>query len=117
MQQDMIWYAQVPVQGISTYAEPGDWFTYELNHYVLGHLAWDPDAAVDSLVNGFCRARYGTGWELARQVYTTLESTVRIEGNIPYTALKPAQQTAEALKELTTVRETMASFQAPSALR
>lgn len=117
MQQDMKWYAQVPVQGISTYAEPGDWFTYELNHYVLGHLAWDPDAAVDSLVNGFCRARYGTGWELARQVYTTLESTVRIEGNIPYTALKPAQQTAETLKELTTLRETMASFQAPSSLQ
>jgi hypothetical protein len=117
MQQDMKWYAQVPVQGVSTYAEPGDWFTYELNHYVLGHLAWNPDAGVDSLVNGFCRARYGAGWDLARQVYAALENTVRMEGNIPYTALKPAQQTAKALKELTALRETVTSFRAPAALR
>jgi len=38
MQKDLQWYAKLPVQGVSTYAEPGDWFTYELNHYVLA--AW-----------------------------------------------------------------------------
>ena len=35
MQKDLQWYASVPVQGISSYSEPGDWCTYELNHYVL----------------------------------------------------------------------------------
>jgi len=43
MLKDLQWYAKVPVQGVSTYAEPGDWCTYELNHYVLAALAWDPE--------------------------------------------------------------------------
>src|SRR4029079_19314952 len=47
MQKDLQFYHSLGVHGVSSYSEPGDWFTYELNHYVLGHLAWNPDVDVD----------------------------------------------------------------------
>jgi hypothetical protein len=100
MQADLRWYAGIPLQGISSYAEPGDWRTYELNHYILGHLAWNPSARVDSLVAGWCRARYGTRWRSAVAVYTALEKTVRGEGSVPYTSLKPVVEIAAAGREL-----------------
>jgi len=111
MQQDLKWYAMVPVQGISTYAEPGDWISYELNHFILGHLAWNPEVNVDTLINAFCRARYGPGWKTARTVYDALENTVRFAGNIPYTMLKPAEQIAKAEKELTELLTRISSSQ------
>lgn len=101
MQKDLKWYAHVPLQGISTYAEPGDWYTYELNYYVLGHLAWNPDCNVDSLINQFCRVRYGSVWEKAKSVYLTLENVVRIDGSIPYTKLKTRREIQEAETRLT----------------
>ena len=87
MQRDLQWYATIPLQGVSSYAEPGDWYTYELNHYVLGHLAWDPDADVSMLVDEFVQARYGPAAEVAARAVTALEETVRPFGNIKYSAL------------------------------
>jgi hypothetical protein len=104
MQSDLRWYASLPLQGISSYAEPGDWRTYELNHYILGHLAWNPSAPVDSLVSGWCRARYGARGPSAVAVYAALERTVREVGSIPYTTLKPVAEIAAARKELEALR-------------
>jgi hypothetical protein len=100
MQYEMQWYAKVPLQGICSYAEPGDWFTYELNYYVLGHLAWNTNAHVDSLIDQFCHARYEAAWKIAKSVFNTLENTVRIYGNIPYTTVKPVRKIMDAEKEL-----------------
>ena len=62
MQKDLQWYAGVPVQGISSYSEPADWGTYELNHYVLAVLGADPNADVDAVIKKFCDARYGKSY-------------------------------------------------------
>src|SRR5205823_7090930 len=88
MQQDLQWHAKVPVQGVSTYAEPGDWFTYELNHYALAALAWNPDVDIDKVIQKFCDARYGEEAELAKSVFATLEKTTRTFGSLPSTSLK-----------------------------
>jgi len=100
MQHDMQWYADVPLQGICSYAEPGDWGTYELNHYVLGHLAWNPGCNVDSLIDQFCLLRYDSDWRKVKGIYTFLENTVRRYSSIPFTPLKPAGQITQAEKEL-----------------
>jgi hypothetical protein len=71
-----------------------------LNYYVLGHLAWNTNAHVDSLIDQFCHARYGAAWKIAKSVFNTLENTVRIYGNIPYTTVKPARKIMDAEKEL-----------------
>ncbi len=100
MQEDLKWYAGIPVQGISCYAEPGDWYTYELNHFILAELMWDPRVNVDSLINVFSNARYGKDYALAEDIYSYLEETVRIYGNIRNSSLKPESEIEKALEKL-----------------
>jgi hypothetical protein len=100
MQKDLQWYASVPVQGVSVYSEPNDWFTYELNHYTLAALAWDPDADVDAIVEKFCEARYGRHAKAARDALMTLQDTVRVYGSVPHVPLKDAASIESALKRM-----------------
>ncbi|GAA4305004.1 hypothetical protein GCM10023143_09920 [Compostibacter hankyongensis] len=100
IQRDMQWYAGVPLAGISCYAEPGDWYTYELNHYILGETAWNPGLNVDTLIRRFCRSRYGSCWKVAEEAYADLEKIVPIYGSIPFSTLKPAPEIEAAQKQV-----------------
>ncbi|HEU4642212.1 MAG TPA: DUF4838 domain-containing protein [Gemmatimonadaceae bacterium] len=100
MQHDLEWYASIPLQGISSYAEPGDWSTYELNHYALGRLAWNPRADVDSLVDDFVHARYGAASEAAGAALRSLENVFRVRGSIPYSGADSAAAIARAHAEI-----------------
>jgi hypothetical protein len=92
MQSDLRFYKQIGVKGVSTYAEPGDWGTYELNHYVLSALAWNPEVNVDALVRHFADARFGTNAGVALQVYGLLERDLRHLGSLPGTEMKTVPQ-------------------------
>lgn len=106
MQRDLKWYATLPVQGVSTYAEPGDWFTYELNHYTLARLSWNSDADVDAIVKEFCDARYADASPAAQAAFATLENVVRNYCSVPHVPLKSAGAIDEARAAmLTTVNE------------
>jgi hypothetical protein len=107
MQRDLQWYTKVAAAGVSVYCEPGDWFTYEVNHYVLAHLAWDPDADVDALVKKFCDARYGREAAVAHAALDALEHNVRMFGSIPHVPLKPARPMEAAKKELGGIVESL----------
>ena len=100
MQKDLQWYATLPprgTQGVSVYSEPGDWFTYELNHWVLPALAWDPDADVEKLVAKFCEARYGEEFSsTAKATLDALEEIVRNYCSVPHVPLKEADAIAKA---------------------
>jgi hypothetical protein len=105
MQKDLQFYATIPTQGISTYAEPGDWFTYELNHYVLAKLAWNVNADVDGIVGDFCKARYRNDAGVARSLLQALESTVGKYCAIPNSSLKSADEIAAALDRFKKVND------------
>jgi hypothetical protein len=109
MQKDLQWYAKLPVQGVSVYSEPGDWFTYELNHYVLAALAWDANADVDALVKKFCDARYGDESSYAQSVFVALEKIVRNDCSVPHVSLKSAEQIAASKGEMTDVVDGLAA--------
>jgi hypothetical protein len=96
IQRDLQWYSNLPLQGISTYAEPGDWFTYELNHYVLSNLCWNVTINVDSLIDQYCIFRYGRFNKIARAAYSVLENIVPDYCSIPFSNLKPVGQINEA---------------------
>lgn len=83
IQHDLKWYHMLPAQGVSTYSEPGDWFTYELNHYTLAALAWDPDCDVDAVIRKFAEARYGSAAPQAIAAYAALEDVVRTTCSVP----------------------------------
>jgi hypothetical protein len=100
MQQDLKWFATIPLQGISCYAEPGDWFTYELNHYILAKLEWNPHVKLDSLITEYCRGRFGHHWKEAKEAMMTLEMTVRFFGNIRNTKLKSTSQIDVARRQI-----------------
>ena len=102
IQKDLQFYRTIPTQGISSYAEPGDWFTYELNHYVLGNLAWNPDADVDAIVKKFAETRYGPASKAAIHAYGVLEEIVRHYCNIPGTSLKTEDGEARAQEKIVT---------------
>ena len=104
MQRELAFYATVPVQGISTYAEPADWFTYELNHYCLAALAWDPKADVDALVRRFCAARYGNASATAMDALMLLEETTRRYGSIPFTTPKGTEEVRGATDRIVEAR-------------
>lgn len=92
MQADMKWYAKVGTNGMSSYSEPGDWRTYELNHYVLSQLSWNPDCDVDAVIDEFCAARYPKCADAAKALLMAMEDTVRRGSRIPGTKLKsPAE--------------------------
>ncbi|WP_169818812.1 DUF4838 domain-containing protein [Niabella ginsenosidivorans] len=96
IQKELQWYAGLPLQGISTYAEPGDWYTYELNHYTLAALAWDPSVPVDALIKKYCKIRYGSQAAAALTVYSDLERILPRYSGIPYTTLKAPQEIRRA---------------------
>jgi Domain of unknown function (DUF4838) len=101
IQNDLRFYRDAGVRGISSYAEPGDWATYELNHYVLGGLAWNPEADVDAMICEFAQARFGAQAALGQKGYRVLEDTVRHYCSLPGTELKTAAQSDAAADSLT----------------
>jgi len=105
MQRDVQWFASLGGTAISTYAEPGDWATYEVNHYTLGRLAWNPALDVEALLTDYTRARYGSGAAAALVALATLEETGRVYGSIPGTTPKPRAQVAAARERVQRVAE------------
>ncbi len=102
LQKDMQWIESVPMSGVSCYAEQGDWFTYELNHFTLAKLAWEPDINVDSLSAIFYKNRYGQVWQTAHNAYQLIEKVVPVYGSIPFSTLKPAAEIKEARNSVST---------------
>lgn len=100
MQKDLQYYLSMPIQGIQCYAEPGDWFTYDLNHYTLGQLDWNPSVNVDTIIRDFCRTRYGRAAREAVHMYGALEDVVRRTCSIPMTSLKTTEELVRAQKAL-----------------
>ncbi len=94
LQTDLRFYRGLGLRGISTYSEPGDWGAYELNHYVLGGLAWNPEADVDAMIREFAEARFGSQASLACKAYQVLEENVRHICSLPGTTLKTSDEYA-----------------------
>jgi hypothetical protein len=110
IQHDLKWYHTLPTQGVSTYSEPGDWFTYELNHYCLAALAWNPDADVDALIRKFATARYGpAAADTAIRAYAALEDVVRTTCTVPNVPRASADELAKGKQRLTEAAAAVAS--------
>jgi hypothetical protein len=108
--RDLAWYAGVPVQGVSVYGEPADWYTYELNLLASGAAAWNPAVDVDSLVGRYLAARYGGAAEVARRAYSTLENVYRLRGSVPFSEQDTPAELDRARREIGERREALAGL-------
>ena len=83
-------YHRAGAQGISSYSEPGDWFTYEYEHYMLAKLLWDVNQDGKGMLSDYCRHRYGAGGAKVAEYFTTLEPIVTGCWTLPATKPKDA---------------------------
>ena len=100
LQKDMEWIAKVPLNGISCYAEQGDWFSYELNHYILAHLAWNPAIDLSTLTQSYFKNRYAADWQKIKSTYAAIEEIVPVYGSIPFSTLKSKNAIEQAQKRI-----------------
>ena len=70
---DINYVRQRGIRGISGFAEPGDWLTYELQHYVFYKLAADATLDLRLLVADWCGHRFGAAGETMQRYFWTLE--------------------------------------------
>jgi len=100
IQRELQWYLAKQVNAISIFAEPGDWFTFELNHYLLGRLSWDPGLDVETLLTKYCANRFGPAASVAESVLTALEQDLPRFGSLPFTSGKTKQEIAKSYGKL-----------------
>lgn len=105
MQKDVKFYKSVGTKGISIYSEPGDWFAYGPNYYVLGHLAQNPDVNVDELMEQYTKQVFGKAANIALYVYKNLEKVVRFGCRFPNTKQKTPLQYDEYAAKIKICKE------------
>jgi uncharacterized protein DUF4838/glycosyl hydrolase family 67 len=74
MAQDLKFLRANGVAGGGSYSEPGNWFTYELTHYLLAKMLWDHRAPVETLIADYCEHRFGPAAEPMQELFALLES-------------------------------------------
>ena len=73
MANDLRFLKTTGVNGGGSYSEPGNWFTYELTHYVLAELLWDHTKPVDVLVTDYTAHRYGPATRPMQELFALLD--------------------------------------------
>jgi hypothetical protein len=71
---DLAWDAQHGLTGIRTYAEPGDWITYELTHVAVASAAWNPRQVPAALVAGYLSQRFGAAADAVGRYVSAAEA-------------------------------------------
>jgi hypothetical protein len=59
LQADLRYARMIGLAGLGEYGEPGDWFTFELIHYLTARLAWDCSASVKQVLAEYTSDRFG----------------------------------------------------------
>ncbi len=97
--RELRFYAQRGVDGIGSYSEPADWWTYELQHYVIARCSWNAAVEVDALLNDYVRYRYGPAAAPIRKLIVALGDFLPDVARIPGTELHPDTSTPHDIYE------------------
>ena len=90
--KDLRYYADLGVEGIGSYSEPADWWTYELQHYALARLSWDPTTDLRGLLDDYLHHRYAAAAKPMREFILSLGKFLPDVARIPGTEF-PASTT------------------------
>ncbi len=99
---EMRWYHSLGVSGMRSYAEPGDWFTYELTHYAIARLSWNVNAGVQKLIEDYCLDRFGPAAQEMEQYFSIIEQTLPMQNRVAFNTTPTLDQTESYLQNLKT---------------
>jgi hypothetical protein len=102
-------YRDLGINGMSIYSEPANWFTFELNNYVLARATMDSNLEIEEVLTDYAKERFGPSWAPIREYFDVMEkttpSTCRIQGTVVQSqadldvGLKNLAHAAQLLKE------------------
>jgi len=75
------------IGGLATYSEPGNWATFELDHYITARALWNPDLHADKELADYASQRYGPAGSPVLAYLQLVEETVPHAVGIPGTQL------------------------------
>ncbi len=75
------------VGGLATYSEPGNWATFELDHYIVARALWNPDLDLKSELADYATRRYGPAAPAVLSYLGLVEEIVPHAIGIPGTRL------------------------------
>jgi len=64
----------IGLSGLGEYGEPGDWFTFELIHYLTARLAWNCDENVQAVLKEYASHRFGSAAKQMEDIFFLLDS-------------------------------------------
>ncbi len=67
------YYHAIGASGMGTYAEPGDWITYEAMHYLTAELSWNTNLDASGWIDSYCAARFGSAADPVRRYFQLAE--------------------------------------------
>jgi Domain of unknown function (DUF4838)/Glycosyl hydrolase family 67 N-terminus len=85
-------FQSMGVGGFATYSEPGNWATYELDHYITARALWNPDIETSKALDEYAAKRYGAAGRFVLAYLQLTEDTVVHAIDIPGTQLSVAKQ-------------------------
>ena len=88
------------VRGMGLYSEPGDWFTYELNHYMQGRIAMDVSRDADQELRDYAAGRYGAAWKPVYEYFSLMERVLPGALAIPRTVVREVDALEAAVKQV-----------------
>lgn len=78
MWSELSYFRDRGYQSITMQSEPGDWLTFELQHYMQSRLVWDTAQDINALVKDYCNTRFGpAASEMERYIWTLAKATTR----------------------------------------
>ncbi len=80
-------FESIGIGGLATYSEPGNWATFELDHYITARALWNPQLDLKRELADYTANRYGAAGPAVLQYLNLVEQVVPHAVGIPGTEL------------------------------
>lgn len=95
---DLNYYNSIGVNGLSSYSEPADWLTYEVNHYVIAQALWQAELDINWLMDDYSQHSFPGADREIREYFELIERAVPNANRIYQSKLYAITNTQEKVK-------------------
>lgn len=98
--QEIKHYQAVGVNGMSIYSEPGNWFTFELNNYIISRATFDSNLDADQVLLDYAQKRFAPASNPIFQYFQIIETVAPALCRIPGTVVHDQHDLERGKEEL-----------------